>query len=74
MISTVITIPMPTLEASIPRPRSGHFVLLIRACKANIPEPLCSRYVRSDIEGLPEPWEIYWKPNIPFHIFVIEDL
>ena len=73
MDSTVITIPMPVLEATIPRLRSGHFALLIRACKSDVIEPLCSRYVRSDIEGVPEPWNIYWKPNIPFHIFVIED-
>ena len=70
----IITIQMPILEVIIPRLRSGHFILKIRACKEDTLEPLCSTWIRSDILGVPEPWDVYWKPNIPFHIFVIEDL
>jgi len=54
----------------VPRPRSGHFKIKVRAYDTDGNR---SEWTISDVSGIPEPWEVYWKPNIPFHIFVIED-
>lgn len=45
------------------RPRSGHWAAEVQACKKDTDgSDLCSTWTKSDIDGVPEPWIIYWKP------------
>lgn len=60
----------PNNEWEVTRYRSGHFALGIRACMIRDGEEVCSEEVRSDIEGKPEPWIIYWKPFMPSNVII----
>jgi len=71
----------PTHAVVVPKPRSGHFAVEIRACR-KYPEDLtadqCSSWTRSDVEGVDKdlnlnPWEIFWKPQGPSGFFIIEE-
>lgn len=63
---------MPTAEQIILRPRSGKFEVHVRACKAYTGGNAYSEWVNSAIEGIPEPWIIFWKPGSVFGV-IIED-
>lgn len=41
----------------IPRPRSGHFRVEVRACN----DAGCSDWAVSTVSGYPKPWIVYWK-------------
>jgi hypothetical protein len=65
----------PTHNAIVPRPRSGNFAVEVRACRKdpnNTTKDQCSVWITSDVQGEPEPWIIYWKPQVN-NLFVIED-
>ncbi len=59
-------------ETIIPRPRSGNFAVEVRACREWEEKDQCSIWIKSDLEGTPEPWIIFWKPLKPFGL-TIED-
>jgi len=54
------------------RPRSGHWAAEVRVCKNSEDGSLCSVWVKSDVEGQPEPWVIFWKPPLTTGI-IVED-
>jgi len=62
--------PINSWEAT--RFRSGHFAIEVKACMEKDGETKCSKAVRSDVEGKPERWIIFWKPPKPTEI-IIED-
>jgi hypothetical protein len=63
--STPIHVDMPKTEVTIPRPRSGHFSVEVRACRKYKGKEQCSEWITSDVNGKPKPWIIYWKPPKP---------
>lgn len=67
--SDIFSVIMPKLTAVIPRLRSGHSYLEIRACM-NIENPVCSVWKSSEEIGTPNPWEVYWKPLPPGNIII----
>ena len=66
------TVPLPVVQFTIPRPRSGKFEVSIRACRIWESANQCSTWVKSGTHGVPEPWLIYWKPGVVSNI-IIED-
>lgn len=61
----VVTISVRVVGSETPafRPRSGHWAYEVQACKkAEDGKDLCSVWVKSNVEGAPEPWVIFWKP------------
>lgn len=66
------TVPMPTLEQLIPRPRSGKFEVRARACRITEEGTKCSNWINSALVGTPAPWIIFWKPGSVFEV-IIED-
>jgi hypothetical protein len=64
-LSTSFRVDMPTTEATIPRPRSGHFSVEVRACRNYKGKEQCSEWITIDVNGKPKPWIIYWKPPKP---------
>ena len=62
----------PKNEWTATRYRSGHFAIEVRACRKWEGKDFCSEWIRSDVNGKPEPWIIFWKPPKPTE-FIIED-
>ena len=56
----------------VPRPRTGHFVLMVRACNGDE----CSDWARSSdpdvatVDGLPKAWRVFWKVPLPGDIII----
>lgn len=69
---------MPSLTTTLNRPRLGRWAVEIRSCAnyklecvdgkvGFIADPdgtfgQCSIWTKSDVQGSPNPWAIYWKP------------
>lgn len=66
--SEVFAVLMPKLSAVVPRPRSGHCDIEVRACR-NITTPECSSWTNSSVSGVANgvlsPWEVFWEPLAP---------
>lgn len=63
----------PIHNTIVPRPRSGNFAVEVRACREWEGKDQCSLWLKSDVEGAPEPWIIFWKPQGPDGFFIIEE-
>jgi hypothetical protein len=68
--SNEFAVMMPKQTALVPRPRSGHSEIEIRGCRFTDGVPECSNWVNSTVIGLPNPWEVYWKPLPPGNIII----
>ena len=67
-----IKIDKPINEWEAVRFRSGHFAIEVKPCMEENGEPKCAPAIRSDIDGKPKPWIIFWKPPKPTG-FIVED-
>ncbi len=89
LVTAIMKVDIPQLEATISKPRSGHWAVEVRACASNKAKCVdgkivweldengniffCSPWVKSDVVGKPSPWEIYWKPPKPTALSVEEE-
>ena len=69
MYSDTFVIITPKTTITIPRPRSGHANIEARGCN-NLQNPICSDWKSSEEIGIPNPWDVFWKPLAPSNIII----